>query len=160
MKKNRGTSFGELMIVFLIISVGLIIFLKISSDYIKSLVFAKDFFVLNSLLHEKYQFLIAYRNKILEREFLGETISIVPMPSFNFRCIDFNTSTGYFVTSSPPDNCQVRLISGKNLPLGYAIVVQSLNDSSYQIQINGSISKWHLITTLEGILTPWHPAIQ
>lgn len=159
MKKNRGTSFGELMIVFLIISVGLIIFLKISSDYIKSLVFAKDLFVLNSLLHEKYQFLIAYRNKSLEREFLGETISIVPMPSFNFRCIDFNTSTGNFDVSNS-SNCQVRLISGKNLPLGYAIVVQPLNDSSYQIQITGSIRKWHLTTTLEGILTPWHPAIQ
>jgi len=157
--KSKGTSFGEIMIVFLIISVALIVFLKITSDYLKSLVFVKEFFILNSLLQSKYQLLIAYRNKALERPFGVETVEPAIWPNFtNNFCIDFNTSTGKINVNSG-SNCEFKLING--LRLNYA--TYTINSTSFNDYYIFSISAYdrlrRISSEIENIyITRWHPA--
>jgi len=157
--KNKGTSFGEIMIVFLIISVALIVFLRITSDYLKSLVFVKDFFILNSLLQSKHQLLIAYRNKALEEPFMVETIAPAQWPIFpsNF-CILFNTSTKKIdITSS--SNCSFTFIDGTSLR-NVTYTISAYSDPDYYIfdikaydrlrGINSEINRLYI--------TKWHPS--
>ncbi|MDT7868454.1 MAG: hypothetical protein RQ894_01380 [Candidatus Pacebacteria bacterium] len=157
--KSKGTSFGEIMIVFLIISVALIVFLKITSDYLKSLVFVKEFFILNSLLQSKYQLLIAYRNKALERPFGVETVEPAIWPNFtNNFCIDFNISTGKINVNSG-SNCEFKLING--LRLNYA--TYTINSTSFNDYYIFSISAYDRLRGISSeikniYITKWHPA--
>jgi hypothetical protein len=157
--KNKGTSFGEIMIVFLIISVALIVFLRITSDYLKSLVFVKEFFILNSLLQSKYQLLIAYRNKALERPFGGETIQTAVWPSFpNNFCIDFDASTGKINVNSA-STCEFKLINGLRLNYAkYTISSAPFNDY-YIFSIRAYDRLRRISSEIENIyITKWHPA--
>ena len=152
---KKGTTFGELMIVLLIVSASLIIFLRLSVDYLRSLVFARELFILNNILYSKYQFLIAYRNKALESPFSPTGISSV-MPSFNFNCINF--SNGTFLTSSG----QCRETVG-NLGITYRISNSTLsNNTGIKVVIDGSLlsTLGRISASLSGILTPWHPNIR
>lgn len=155
---KKGTTFGELMIVLLIIIPALIIFLRLTFDYLKTLVFSRELFILNSILHSKYQFLIAYRNKALEQPFMWTSIQQVPMPNFNFNCIQFDTENGRFVTSSEPE-CRERI---GNLEINYRITTSSLSNVGVNIRITGNVKTQFggINAVLQGILTRWHPAIQ
>ncbi len=157
--KNKGTSFGEIMIVFLIISVALIVFLRITSDYLKSLIFVKEFFVLNSLLQSKYQLLIAYRNKALERPFGVETIEPAIWPNFpNNFCINFNTSTRKIEVNSA-SFCEFKLINGQKL--NYATyTISSTSSNDYYIFSISAYDRFRRISSeIKNIyITRWHPA--
>lgn len=163
MKKNKGTSYGELMIVLLIVGLALIPILKISSDYLRTLVFAREMFVINSYLQSKYQMLIAYRNKWLEKDY--EPRAGFPEIREWFEggnyCIDFNTTTQEITTSTPP--CQANLISGKSIPgLSYYINIEA-NTNTAQIKVIATSSKFleslsprkYLEFKLEGLMTRW-----
>lgn len=166
MKKDKGTTFGELMIVFLIISVALIIFLRIASDYIRSLVFAKEMFIMESLLQEKYQMLIAYRNKLLERDYGPEGLTQV---SFNFSTgnykIEFNTTTEKINLTPSTSDQTFKFITGKETNFKYLINLQNNgNYVSSTIYIYSPKIRQNLLSPLklylQGIITPWHPAFQ
>lgn len=168
MKKNKGTTFGEMMIVFLIIATALIIFLRITSDYIRTLVFAKEMFIMESLLQEKYQMLIAYRNKLLEQGYQQGGGLLQTNFSFNSGnfCIDFNTSTKKIDLKSCSGE-EAKFINGKIVPIKYWIFISATNDyvsstiyaSNPKILIS-IIPKKTLELTLWGFITPWHPSFQ
>ncbi len=146
---KQGTSFPEVMIALFIISIALIIFLKIVADYGRTLVFAKEMFVLNSALHEKYQLLIAYRNKMLETE----SSERGPLPSGDF-CIYFNTSTSKINTSSPP--CQYKFLNDNDSNINYIVKLFSYPSSSYIKVMASSTKPLKLEVNLEGFLTNLH----
>jgi hypothetical protein len=157
--KSKGTSFGEIMIVFLIISVALIVFLKITSDYLKSLVFVKEFFILNSILQSKHQLLIAYRNKALERPFGGETVQTADWPNFpdNF-CIDFNTSTGKINVNSSL-SCEFNLINGISLNYATYTITSTSSNDYYIFYIRAYDRLRGISSEIKNIyITKWHPA--
>ena len=161
MKKNKGTSYGELMIVLLIVGLALIPILKISSDYLRTLVFAREMFVINSYLQSKYQMLIAYRNKWLEKNFETTTPPVTEWFQSGNYCINFSTTTQKITTSTPP--CQANLISGKSIPgLSYYINIEA-NTNTAQIKVIATSSKFleslsprkYLEFKLEGLMTRW-----
>ncbi len=156
---KRGTSFPEIMIALLIISTALVIFLKIAGDYIRTLVFAKEMFVLNSTLQEKYQLLIAYRNKMLERDFTaaGPPVITETLPSGNF-CLYFNPATSKINISSPP--CWHKFLNNNDPNINYIVNVINSGDLS-TINISASSTKpFKLEVNLGGFLTRWHPLFQ
>lgn len=166
MKKNKGTTFGELMIVFLIISVALIVFLKIASDYIRSLVFAKEMFIMESLLQEKYQMLIAYRNKMLEKNFEASGLSQNPFSFTDSRyAIEFNTTTGKITLMPISADQSLKFITGATTDFKYLVNIQNNgNYVSTTISIYTPKIRQNLFSPLklyfQGIITPWHPAFQ
>ncbi len=156
---KRGTSFVEIMIALLIISAGLIGILEISTNYIKTLVFAKEMFVLNSALQEKYQFLIAYRNKMLEKDFTrqGPGFAREKLPTGNF-CLEFDRNNSKINTSSPP--CRYNFLNGNNSNINYFINVVNSEDLSIVNVFASSSKSFKLEVNLNGFLTRWHPLFQ
>jgi Tfp pilus assembly protein PilV len=153
---KKGTSFAEIMIALLIISVALIIFLKITADYIRTLVFAKEMFVLNSVLQEKHQLVIAYRNKLLEKE-RPESVFIT---SGNI-CIEFNTSTSKISTSTPSLSCSYIFLNGRRVPINYIVNISLPTASSARVLTRASTTiPFQLEVELEGFLTKWHPFLR
>lgn len=140
---KKGTSFPEIMIVLLVISTALLIFLKIAADYTRSLVFAKEMFALSSILHEKYQFLIAYRNKSLED---SSSLSL-----YNYFCLDFDTSTSRIILS-PSSSCRHKFLNNKDSNLTYIINVVDKGDY-YDVEVRASSSKpFGIEANLKGFL--------
>ncbi len=145
---KKGSNFPEIMISLLIISVAIIIFLKISTDYIRTLVFAKEMFLLNSALHEKYQLVIAYRNKVLEKG----TSSIEIQPG-NY-CFNFDTSSLKIVVSSG-SSCPYYFLKGNSPNINYSLTIQPKGDL-YHTQIKSSSSlPYFLELNLEAFLSKW-----
>ncbi len=151
---KKGTSFPEIMISLLIVSVGLFTFLKMTSDYVRTLVFSKEMFILNSALQEKYQLLIAYRNKFLEQGFNQQ----FDLPS-SF-CLEFNSRTNkidIIVTSTP---CEFKFLNQKSHNIKY-IVKANTSTNLFSIDISASTTKpFGLKVNLKGFLTTWHPVFQ
>ncbi len=171
MKKNKGTSYPELMIVLFIIFVALFPILSIVNNYLRTLVFSKDMFVINSYLHSKYQMLIAYRNKWLEKDFTTEgPPSVTDWFSSGNYCIDFrNDFRNGDINLTPGTSCVSRLISGETIPgLNYSISITSTVNSA-QVEIIATSTKFIETITpfrrfiqfkLNGILTKWHSLFQ
>lgn len=154
---KKGTTFPELMIVLLIVSVGLFVFSKMTIDYMKSVVMSRELFVLNSALQEKYQLLIAYRNKWLERDFSPEgPPSITDWFSSGNYCINFS---GNQILLTPGTNCTYSFINNQLPGVTYQILIRA-SPNQADITLNGELKKFGLKSTLEGILTKWHPFFQ
>lgn len=155
--RNEGTTFPEMMIILFIIGVVLIAFLKMTSDYIRSLVFAKELFILESALQEKYQLLIAYRNKWLEQDF---TLSGPQGSTSNFfsgnYCIVFSAGS---INLSSGSNCSYRFLNGASSTIIYTVNLSVSGDLT-SVNIKGSLPLYKFNTQLSGFLTRWHPFLQ
>lgn len=157
---NKATTISELMVVLLIISVAIFTFLKASSDYLRALVFAKDMFVLENLLHTKYQLLIAYRNKQIEKGFPSQVNWDFQSGEGDF-CIDLKNQD---IQLLPGKNCSYNSLNGTIQDFTYTIHLSSY--SNYvQINLEGQSYKIKTLSgpvkfTLNGIITKWHPAFQ
>lgn len=153
---KKGTSFPEIMFSLLIVSIGLFTFLKLSSDYIKTLIFSKEIFVLNNLTHEKYQLLIAYRNKITEMSTSQIGSSTVETLQSGDFCLDFDNETSKIIRKNA-SSCQYVFLSGKESNKNYIININSPGDL-VSVNISASSSGLFKINTqLSGFLTNWHP---
>lgn len=155
--KNKGTTFPELMIVLLIISLGLFVFLKMTTDYTKSVVMARELFVLNSALQEKYQILIGIRNKMLEKDFTEEgPQQVTDWFKTGYYCIEYGEEPKQVSDSV---NCDYKFINDQSPGITYQVQIIA-NTSTADIIITGEIKKFGLKSELRGSLTKWHPLFQ
>lgn len=157
MSKKLGTSFPELIIILFIISTVFTVFLRMTSDYIKTLAFTKEMFILNTMLQEKYQLLIGYRNKWLETSF---TPSGAPNITTNFNsgnyCLYFSNNT---IILNPGRNCNYNLINGRNTRIFYDVIL-TVNGNITRAEIRGRSSFLNIQNKVEGFLTRWHPLLR
>lgn len=154
---KKGTTFPELMITLLIISLGLFIFAQMTVDHTKSVVMARELFVLNSALQEKYQLLIAYRNKWLERDFDPSGPPVIS-DWFNQGNYCINFGNGNILLSTSTD-CSYSFINNESPGINYQMQI-NVSTNTADINLRGNMLKFDLKSELNGILTRWHPFFQ
>jgi hypothetical protein len=117
--KNKSFSIPEILLIFFIINTTLIVFLRLSSDYLKTLVFSKELFILNSALNEKYQMAIAYKNLAYADK---NTTSLVFDTGTNINyCFEFDTSNYRIITSTASDYCEYKFLNGEKPGINYKL---------------------------------------
>jgi len=136
--KNNSFSIPEVLLVFLIINITLVVFLRMASDYLRTLIFSKELFILNSALNEKYQTAIAYKNIAYV---FKNTSSLVFNTGLNY-CFNFNTSS-YKIVVSSSNVCEYKFLNGENSGINYKI-----NFTKY-IQLDTNISPFDIIQILD-----------
>jgi type II secretory pathway pseudopilin PulG len=149
---NKGVSFVEISIALLIISISLIIFLTLASNYLRTIKNATELFVMNSLAQEGLELAIAWRNKNVEVSFA----SLMTPPSINGNyCIFFSGNNINLQQSGSP--CQVSFLGqSANIKYNRILNFQTNNNVIYVTSlVNSSIWKSPAIK-LNTILTPWH----
>jgi hypothetical protein len=153
---NKGVSLVEVSIALLIITISLVVFLTLASNYIRTVKTINELFIMNFLAQEGLELVIAWRNKQVEAPF-G---SFIAPPTINGAyCISFSNNDINLQPSGSP--CKISFL-GESPNINYYRILnfQTINNVIYVTSsVNSSIWKSPLIQ-LHTILTPWHIVFQ
>jgi len=153
---KQGVSLLEASIALLIIIVALVVFLTLASNYLRTVRYATELYVMNSLAQEGLELVIAWRNKKIEVPF-EETVVLPPVNGS--YCISFSNNNINLQPSGSP--CTVSFLGQRPNINYYRILNFSTNNDIISVtsSINSSIWRDPFIQ-LNIKLTPWHIIFQ
>jgi hypothetical protein len=151
---NKGVSFAEVSIALLIITISVVVFLALASNYLRTIKNASELFIMNSLAQEGLELAIAWRNKSVEVPLTPEA-PVAPPTIGGSYCIFFNGDNINLQQSGSP--CPVSFLSQPpNINYYRILNFQTINNVIYVTSsVNSAIWRSPLIQ-LHTILTPWH----
>lgn len=162
---KKGSSLIEVAIASLIIITALIVFLIISSNYLRTLKNAEELFILNSLAFEGTELLTGLRNKLIETTYEKEGLSITTPPNWRGNyCLNFDANINKIQLDSTFP-CQVKFLGDQPNIQYYRILkidLKTHKDTTYLLVTSTVTSTIWPSPPIEinKILTPWHPSFQ
>lgn len=149
--KNIGLSFSEVVIAFTIISTLFVTFLGLTYNYFIILVTAKERLIALSLAQEGLELATALRNKQYEKTYTNNWLGVETNKQY---CIDFNTSSGKIITSTPlqsqPNGCVV--FNSQSNKFERLI---SYSETDPLIIITSTVTFGNQSISLDTVLTDW-----